>query len=339
MKVSKPRSSSRVVVTSWKAKLNLRGTGWAENGNLRYADAAQQRIMNDAAPTSAGSQGLLRGSSGASIWGRGYGQWTNVDGDPEATGYSQNSGGVVGGVDFAVSDNAIVGGAFAWGTSSVDFDTPHDHGDVNSFQFGGYGSYGFGRFYADGQLSFAFHDVTTTRELDLGFDTFIAAANYNARSWTIAGEVGTVFKLGHVNMQPMLDVNYTGTSTNGFIESGAGSFGLVVGDTNADSLTTQLGMRASGVWTVGSTKLVPDLSLAWRHEFADDRQNFTAAFLEDPTTLFQVVSSSISPDSAVVSAGMTAGVSKGLELFVDYNGIINSDANSHNGSAGFRATW
>jgi outer membrane autotransporter protein len=93
------------------------------------------------------------------------------------------------------------------------------------------------------------------------------------------------------------------------------------------------------MWTAGGVTLVPDASIAWRHEFADDRQSFTAAFLDDPSTLFNIISSETSPDSILVNAGLTAGVTKGLELFVDYNGVLNSDANSHNGSAGFRATW
>ena len=321
-----------------EAKLALRGTGWAQNGERRYADAAQQRVMNDAAPAG-GNSGLLRGSTGVSIWGRGYGDWTDVSGDDEAPGYTQDAGGLVGGVDFAIGENAVVGGAFGWATSSLDFDGARDHADIDSFEFGGYGSYGFGRFYADAQLSFSFHDVSSTRELDLGYDTFIAGANYNSRAWTLAGEVGTVFKLGKLNMQPMVGVNYTGASTDGFIEAGAGDFGLLVADSDADSLTSTVGLRMSAMWTVGGTKLVPDAAIAWRHEFADDRQGFTAAFLEDPSTPFNIISSAISPDSALVNAGLTAGVSNNLELFVDYNGVINSDANSHNGSAGFRATW
>ena len=324
-----------------EAKLGLHGTGWAQNGERRYADAAQQqRMMSDAAPAQrSDSQGLLRGSTGVSIWGRGYGDWTDTDGDSEAPGYKQDSAGVVGGLDFAIGGNAVVGGAFGWSTSSLDFDTPRDHADIDSFEFGGYGSYGFGRFYADGQLSFAFHDVNATRELDLGFDTFIAGSSYNSRSWTLAGEVGTVFTLGKLNMQPMVGVNYTGASTDGFIESGAGDFSLVVADADTNSFTSTLGMRVSGLWTVGGTKLVPDASIAWRHEFADTRQSFSAAFLDAPSTPFDIVSSKISPDSALVNAGLTAGVTQGLELFVDYNGVLNSDATSHNGSAGFRATW
>src|SRR5262249_53489554 len=157
------------------------------------------------------------------------------------------------------------------------------------------------RLYADAQVSFAFHDVTTTRELDLGFDTFIANANHNARAWTVAGEVGSVFRWGKVSLQPMVDVNYTGLSTDGSIDAGAGDFGLIVSGADTDSFTTTLGMRMSGLWTVGRTRLVPDAMIGWRHEFADDRQSFDAAFLDDPSTLFNIVSSKVSPDSAVVS--------------------------------------
>jgi subtilase-type serine protease len=188
-------------------------------------------------------------------------------------------------------------------------------------------------------VSVGFHDVASTRLIDLGYDTFIANAAYDAGTFGIHGEFGAVFNGGRVNVQPFIALGYLSNSTDGFSESGAGDFGLLVGDSDADSLTSTLGMRFSGMWKAGGVRLIPDAEIAWRHEFLDERQGFSAAFIEDPSTPFSIVSSALSRDSALVSAGVGAQVSRNFVLFLDYNGVLNSAANTHTASAGLRATW
>lgn len=90
---------------------------------------------------------------------------------------------------------------------------------------------------------------------------------------------------------------------------------------------------------VDQTPVLPEFSLYWRHEFEDSRQSFTAAFPDDPLGAFTIISSHISDDSMVLGAGLTAGVSSNVEVFLNYNGLFNSDVEVHNGSLGLRATW
>jgi outer membrane autotransporter protein len=85
--------------------------------------------------------------------------------------------------------------------------------------------------------------------------------------------------------------------------------------------------------------IIPELSGAWRHDFGDDRQTFTAAFPDDPAATFKVVSSKISQDSALVGAGITVALAKNFELVLNYSGLLNPDVDVHNGSFGFRVTW
>lgn len=301
----------------------------ASLGLRRYADAGTR--ATDGMST--------QERMGISVWGRGYGAWTKADGDAEAAGYDQDSGGVAGGLDVAVDRNWNVGGAIGWSTSDVEFDTAGDEADIDSFQFAGYAAYESGRYYGDAIVSFGFHDVTSTRLIDLGYDTFIANAAYDAGTFGIHGEFGAVFNGGRVDIQPFVALGYLSNSTDGFSESGAGDFGLLVGDSDADSLTSTLGLRFSGTWQAGGVRLIPDAEIAWRHEYLDERQGFTAAFIEDPSTPFSIVSSALSRDSALVNAGVGAQVSRNFVLFLDYNGVLNSAANTHTASAGLRATW
>lgn len=311
---------------------DMGGDKMASLGLRRYADAGTSATD---APLRHSAQERM----GISVWGRGYGAWTKADGDAEAAGYDQDTGGFAGGLDVAVDHNWNVGGAIGWSTSDVEFATAGDEADVDSFQFAGYAGYESGRYYGDAVVSFGFHDVTATRLIDLGFDTFIANAAYDANSFGIHGEFGAVFDGGRVDVQPFIALGYLSNSTDGFAESGGGDFALLVGDSDADSLTSTLGIRFSGMWKAGGVRLIPDAEIAWRHEFLDERQGFTAAFIEDPSTPFSIVSSSLSRDSALVNAGLGAQVSRNFVLFLDYNGVLNSSANTHTASAGLRATW
>jgi uncharacterized protein with beta-barrel porin domain len=317
-----------------QAKTSQGGVGFAAfGGGNQYAQAAA--VMSDASP------GMTRGDSGFSLWARGYGQTLRADGDPEAPGYDQNTGGAVGGVDLAIGQNSIIGAAAGWSTTDVDFKTPGDKASVDSFQVGAYGSAGFGRFYLDAEVAGAFHDLSTTRFLNLPNPPggMVAGADYNARSLAANGEFGAVWRSGNFIFQPNAGVMFTDVDTDAIIESGAGDFNLIIHDSSAQSLASSVGARFATQFRAGGMNIMPEISGAWRHEFDDDRQTFTAAFPDDPTSTFNIISSKINPDSALVEAGVTAGVTKNVEIFLNYNGLLNSDVDVHNGSAGLRATW
>lgn len=315
---------------------DLRGSasGSASAALRRYADATPANVAMDAPSRPSGMRGTT------SIWGRGYGSWTNSDGDAEAAGYDQDTGGVAGGLDFAVDERWNIGGAFGVSSTDIEFATSRDSANLDTFQFAGYGAYSNGRFYTDMVVALGFHDISAARFIDVTTGApVVANADYDANSFGVRTEAGMIFDSGRIAFTPFLGLGYTSTSTDGFAESGAGPFGLLVAASDADSLATTLGMRLSGAWKAGGVRLVPTAEIAWRHEFLDDNQNFSAAFLEDPATQFQIISAQQTRDSIIAKLGMGAQVSKSVVLFVDYNAILSSSANTHAASAGLRATW
>jgi uncharacterized protein with beta-barrel porin domain len=316
------------------------GKSMAGFGLRDYADGSTGTTATDASPpASAGNRGLNSGASGASIWARGFGNWTTADGDVEATGYEQDSGGAAVGVDFAVNPNITVGAAGSWSSTDVSFDTLGDNAEIDTWQGGLYGSYGIGKSYVDATASYASHDVSAERLIDLPADDFIATSSYNATAWSVTGELGHIWRVGRVDVQPSVGLAYTSVSTDAFNETSASNaFDLRVQGSDASSFASTLAVRASGQFLVGRTRVMPDLKLGWRHDFGDDRQAFTAAFEEDPVT-FEIVSSKTQVDAAVVNAGVTAAVSKSVEVFVDLNGLYGGEVATSNASGGLRFTW
>ncbi|MEQ1864321.1 MAG: autotransporter domain-containing protein, partial [Micropepsaceae bacterium] len=223
------------------------GGAMASLGGRQYADA-ETTATDGSSAAGGGSHGLNRGPSGASVWLRGFGQWVNVDGDPNAAGYEQDTNGAAGGIDYAVANNATVGVAGSWSNSESDFDTAGDSSEMDSWSVGGYGSVGFGRMYVDGLVSYASHDVSTLRTV---FDPvpgapFVAASTYDATAWSAQGEFGMMFGLGRANIQPSVGLSYSDLSTDAFVETGNGGvFNLMVDESSADSFASTLALRAS----------------------------------------------------------------------------------------------
>lgn len=307
----------------------------ASLGLRRYAEA-DPMVASDSMPAEGSG---LRGAQNVGIWAQAYGDWTDSKGDVEAAGYDQDSKGIAGGVDAAVSKQVHVGAAVGWSNADADFATPGDTAEIDAFHAAVYAAVESGQFFADAVLTFAAQDVKTARELDLGFGTFDADASYNANAWNVHGEAGWTFSVAGGKFEPFAALHYALLSTDSFAETGAGAYNLIVEGQDADSLSSNLGARFSGNWTDGGIRYIPSLEVAWRHEFMDERQSILAAFEEDPSTRFQIVSSALAQDSAAVKAGIGAEISQGLVVFLDYNGLYNSSATSHGATAGLRAAW
>lgn len=319
---------------------DLRGTSGSSSSmaslGLRRLAEADPIVASDAMPE--GSP-RLRGAQNVGIWAQAYGDWTDADSDIEAAGYDQQNKGVAGGADMAINNAIHAGAAIGASQANADFHTRGDSADIDAFNAAVYAAFETGHFYADAILSYGAQDVSSTRTIDLGFGTFAAAAGYNASSWSGNARTGYVADLGAVSVEPFAAIRYALLSTDSFQETGAGGYDLIVAGQDATSLTSSLGARISGAWTGGGIRYVPSLEMSWRHEYLDDRQTILAAFEEDPTTRFQIVSSSLAADSAVVRARFGAELNPGLMVYLDYNGLYNSTASTHGATAGIRASW
>ena len=317
---------------------DLRATQSAEHHaslrTRRYAEA-DPIMASDAYPAGHG----LRGSTKMGLWLQGYGDWTEVDGDEEAVGYDQDTQGIAGGFDVAVTPALRTGAAVGWSTADAEFVTPGDETEVDAFHAAVYAAFETGQFYADAIVGFAMQDVSTSRSVELGFDTFAASANYDATGFDIHGEAGWMVHAGAVTFEPFAALAYAHLSSDDFQETGADAFNLYVDSQTAETLSSSLGARVNAAWTDGGVRYLPSLEVAWRHEFLDERQSIVAAFEEDPSTRFRIVSSAAARDSAVVKARFGAELSQGFAVFLDYNGLYNTAATSHGAAAGLRASW
>jgi outer membrane autotransporter protein len=122
-----------------------------------------------------------------------------------------------------------------------------------------------------------------------------------------------------------------------FTEDPIGQITLAVDDRDEWSLRSELGARVSRIITseTSSLQVVPEVRLAWSHEYLDDDRNLHASFTGVPAT-FSTDGDSPARNGLVVGAGLTLMFGERLSLYAHYNGDIRDDVNDHAGSVGAR---
>jgi outer membrane autotransporter protein len=97
-----------------------------------------------------------------------------------------------------------------------------------------------------------------------------------------------------------------------------------------------LGLRLDGEVALGSGTFLPELSVAWSHEFGDTHQSVKMDFADGPPgASFTVIGSDVSRDALLVSAGTRYLIDYDMEIGLFYNGWFSGDYMSNAVTARF----
>jgi len=231
----------------------------------------------------------------------------------------------------------MAGVAGQYTKTSIDFDGNADNADVDSYEIGGYMSYGDTRLYLNANASVIFHNIDVTRFAAGG----AAFGNYDGTTYSAYAEAGKIFETGDGwRIQPLVAVTYSHLDTDSYTETGPAFVRLNVFDTTFDSLKSMLGARFAYPFELESgRKLVPEARVVWAHEFMDDQSSFLATTNVDPVTLNLIKGEEYARDYAILGAGLNAPLSEATTIFVDYDASLSEDVTTHTVSLGLRARW
>ncbi len=291
------------------------------------------------------------GQSGAeegrvSFWARGFGRWADTRGDANADGFDEETYGAVGGMDFQLSPNFLLGVVGSYVSDDLNFDDG-DFGSIDRWSIGGYLSGNFDAFYIDGSFAYASDDYKVDRTILVGGAgcltytcTTGATSSYGGNGWIAHAEAGFNWWLGEgAKLQPFAGLNFTDMDHNGFTETGGGDLGLIGLDGTGKSLQSRLGARLSGEWASGGVRWIPEIRGEWRHEFEDNPAWIQASLVGLPNDPFVTVGSHVGRDAAVVGAGITAQLANGWGFYLDYQGAFASGYTSHIAQGGVRVKF
>ena len=268
------------------------------------------------------------------VFATGLGEFTNVDSTFNASGYDLATGSFTMGVDYRIGSNFAVGLTGGYAYTSADLVNESSIG-VNGGKLGLYATAFGSGFYLDtaviGGLS--------------GYDTRRTALQGTARGETLGGDLNVLvaggydWKKGALTIGPTASFQYTLIGFDGFSETGSLA-PLAYPSQNAESFRTAFGARASYDWKIGPAHIIPELRLAWQHEFGDTDYSLVSSFASGAGDSFTVSGPEIGRDSMLIGAGFAIHWNDRISTYAYYDGeLFRTNYLSNNISAGFRLTF
>jgi fibronectin-binding autotransporter adhesin len=320
-------------LTTYNTLLALTGSQLQGALNVLSGDAltAFPVAAQEHANRFAGRLNAYTWSNSSNLWGLiAYGD-QSADSDGNGPGFSAN------GVEFQLGFNTSLGHNTRLGLSAgmnngdVSVDDRLTTGNVDTWSLGAQLRHDFGQVYVSGQLTYSWHSIDSSRPLLVGGT---ATADYDAKTWTAAGEIGWVIQSGQLSIEPHLSVRHADTSTDAYSETGpAGAVNVAA----ADYRTTRLGI---GLRLANRTPDAPVKIYAlarYEHETGDEQSALDNTLPGLPT--FRVVGTRLGDDILSGEVGAEFRLSNGFSLFVAGGGHTRSNETSLQADGGLRVRF
>jgi uncharacterized protein YhjY with autotransporter beta-barrel domain len=270
--------------------------------------------------------GLLSDKLG--IWFRGNYSFGKKDADISSPSFDADQYVLLAGVDYRLSDHAVLGTAFSYADASIKFD-PKDPGglDTKAWTASMYGSFYTAKsFYLDLTANVTNSKYDADRNITYvdGTGLVQADAKGSTGGLTYSGGFsgGYDFVHGGLTLSPNLGAFYINATIDSFAETGAGGLNLLYDDQNFRSLTGTAGMRMSYAWKQSWGVLLPHLRADFVHEFGDETDVFAVRFAADPNVdnAPPILVETKNPDSSYwrLAAGFSAQLAHGISGYLEY---------------------
>jgi outer membrane autotransporter protein len=277
--------------------------------------------------------GLLSDKWG--LWARGNYSFGDKDTTAASPGFDAEQWALVGGIDYRLSDKAVIGAALSYGAATIDFD-PHSEGglDTQSWAASLYGSaYAAKNFYFDGIVNIASSGYDADRNISYidgsGLVNADAAGDTDGMTYSAGLSGGYDFLVGGLTLSPNLGVFYIDATIDGFTEEGAGGLNLVYDEQKFKSLTANIGVRATYAWNLPWGVLLPHFRADYVREFEDDVDVFGVRFAADPDAASTppILVETDNPDTSYwrLAAGLSAQFQYGVSGYVEYQRLESFD--------------
>jgi autotransporter-associated beta strand protein len=276
-----------------------------------------------------------------SVWSGGYGGTQSTDGNTvtgTGTATSRVYGGI-GGADYRISQDMLVGFALAGGGTSFGV-ANGGSGRSDMFQAGAFARYNPGAFYLAGALAYGWQDVTTDRTVAVaGIDRL--QARFNASTFAGRVEGGYRFATPWMGLTPYAAGQVTSIVLPAYAEtvlSGVDTFALNYGAKTVTASRSELGLRTDRSWAVNDAILTLRGRAAWAHDFNPDRA-IAATFQALPGASFVVNGAAQAKDAALATASAEMKWRNGFSVGATFEGEFSNVTRSYAGKGVVRYAW
>jgi outer membrane autotransporter protein len=266
----------------------------------------------------------------------GFGHWARQDAQGGLAGYDYRLAGAALGADRLMADDLLVGVSYGQSNADIDMDDRMAKGDIDSYFGSLYGSYFTDCMYVDATVSYGRQRYENTRRIEVGTVSGAAHSSHDGDVYSVHAETGWNLSLKPWTLQPFAALRYTFLDEDGYAESGAEGVNLRVKERKTDSLVSNLGLRFACPFEKDHWLCIPEVTVAWDHDFDLDDRRITAAFEGAPTTTFVTDGRDIDRDGLVLGAGLTVIRKNNLSLSLTYTGELRRHYTAHALAGGMR---
>lgn len=267
------------------------------------------------------------------IWAQGlYGEARQRDRGGNA-GYRANHHGLAVGIDGEVLDAARVGLAYSYGEADADGRLSDTESRGHTVML--YGSYERAGWYADGMLSYGWHDYDGTRDTGIG----IAEGDYHGTQFAARADVGRPLAWGQAVVTPTGTLRYGRLSLDGYQETGAPGANLAMASQTFDTVTAGVGGKVAAEYALGAGWSVqPEARLGVTYDVLRDDVGPTARFVAGGPAF---ATGGLTPARTAfeAGAGLTFAGPAGTELMLSYDGEFRDGYDGHAGMARLRQSF
>jgi uncharacterized protein with beta-barrel porin domain len=275
-----------------------------------------------------------------SVWGAAYGGSATTDGNAVVGSHDTTSRayGVVGGADYKVSPDALIGFALAGGGTNYALSDAMVRGRSDLFQAGVFGRQNIGAASLSAALAYGWYDVTTNRTVALaGAD--VLQGKFKAETFSGRFEGGYRFATPLAGITPYVAAQVISFNLQAYAEQVlAGTFALNYGAQTTTATRTELGLRTDKSFAVQNGIFTLRGRAAWAHDY-DNARAVGAVFQTLPGAAFVVNGAKADPDGALVSADAEMKWLNGFSLAATFEGEFSGNTTSYAGKGVARYTW
>jgi outer membrane autotransporter protein len=264
---------------------------------------------------SAGSENGTRFNA----WGSFLGASSRAKPQDVIPGCNESMTGLVLGLDYRIGDNLTTGLAGSYTTQSLDQEDGSGSSTIKTFRGYVYGLWDENSeakgWYIATALGMGAIRFDTDR--DLAFLGREAKSDHSAQDYSLLATTGYDMETGNWTIRPSLNLEYIFLHEEGYDESHAGDMNLHIGSHDAHSLQSALGVSIARRCRMKQAVIIPELRLAWTHEFLPEQDDLTSRFLAAGPS-FDTPARDIPKDAAVLGLAVKAPLSDMVFAAIDY---------------------
>ena len=167
------------------------------------------------------------------------------------------------------------------------------------------------------------------------------SADYSENQYLAGLQAGYDHPIENFTIGPRLGFAFGYSDVDSFEEQGDTGVELRYSGLNQTSVQSSLGVAATVAIAIPNGVLLPQASVAWVHEYANDARNIDARFVEaSPSPEFTFQRERPARDWANIAVGASASFVNGMQPFVQFVTVQGNDNYvSYGGTAGLRFSF